>query len=50
MTGWIPYDVRRTGIYVTIAVSVLSAYMIVAALELIKIKKIPKDEALKNVE
>lgn len=50
MTGWIPYDVERTGIYVTIAVSVLAAYMVVAVLELIKIKKISKDEALKNVE
>lgn len=49
MKGWIPYIVDSV-IYVKMFVIGVSTYAIVAALEYRKIKRVPMDEALKNVE
>ena len=49
MTGWIPYYLPRK-IYIQIIVMGILTYAVVAVLEYQKIRKVPMDEALKNVE
>lgn len=49
MTGYIPYIVRPS-CFVIMVISGLVSYVAVAAFLLLKIKRIPKSEALKNVE
>ena len=49
MTGWLPLVVRDQ-ILVEMFVMGLAAYVVVAALELLKIRRVPMDMALKNVE
>lgn len=48
-SGWLPIDLDYT-IYGKAFVITIVAYLIVALLQMRKIKKIPMDEALKNVE
>jgi putative ABC transport system permease protein len=48
-SGWIPYDVPIS-VYMTIIVSGIIAYGIVAFMQFRHVKKIPLDVALKNVE
>ncbi len=49
MTGWIPLHVS-TSCYIRVSSMILGTYLIVLLLEYIKIQRIRKDEALKNVE
>ena len=49
MTGYIPFIISPSCYIYTVVLGILS-YIAVAALQLIKIKKIPMSEALKNVE
>ena len=49
MTGWIPLDLSRS-VFVKIFWMGVGTYAVVAALEYRKIRKVPMDEALKNVE
>ncbi|MBQ8935248.1 MAG: ABC transporter permease, partial [Oscillospiraceae bacterium] len=49
MTGWIPLDLSRP-VFVKIFWMGVGTYAVVAALEYRKIRKVPMDEALKNVE
>jgi len=49
MTGWIPYIVNPI-IFVKMFLLGMATYVIVAFLEYRKVRKIPMDEALKNVE
>jgi putative ABC transport system permease protein len=48
-TGWLPYYVKPF-IFVEMALLGIFSYVIVAILQMNKIKKIPKSDALKNVE
>lgn len=48
-TGWLPLYIPNK-VYVEMFILGLATYAIVAALEYRKIKKVPMDEALKNVE
>ncbi len=48
-SGWIPYDVPIS-VYMTIIVSGIIAYGIIAFMQFRRVKKIPLDVALKNVE
>lgn len=48
-SGWIPYNVP-TSVFVTIIVSGIIAYGIIAFMQFRRVKKIPLDVALKNVE
>lgn len=48
-SGWFPFRIAPAG-YVKIFVFILIGYLIVMALDFRRIKKIPMDEALKNVE
>ncbi len=49
MSGWLLIEIRPTIYIEMIALGILS-YLVVAMLEIQKIKKIPMDQALKNVE
>ena len=49
MSGWIPFYLSPM-VFVKIAVIGIASYMVVALIEYKKIKKIPMDVALKNVE
>ena len=49
MTGWIPLNLGRS-VFVKIFWMGVGTYAVVAALEYRKIRKVPMDEALKNVE
>ena len=49
MTGWIPI-VLKADLFVTAAAMGLASYAVVAVIEMRKIRKIPMDLALKNVE
>ena len=49
MSGWMPFDVSRS-VYVEMFVLGAAAYAVVALLEHRRIRRIPMDEALKNVE
>jgi putative ABC transport system permease protein len=49
MTGYIPYIISNS-CFITMLVLGLISYCIVAIMQLIKIRKIPKSDALKNVE
>ena len=49
MTGYIPYMVRRS-CFVEMVLLGIVCYAVVAVLQLVKISKIPKTDALKNVE
>ncbi len=49
ITGWIPLYMDPV-IYVKMFVLGFGTYLIVALLEYRKIKKVPMDEALKNIE
>ena len=49
MTGWLPYW-TPDGVYAQMFLTGFSCYLIVAVLELRRIKKVPMDMALKNVE
>lgn len=49
MTGWIPYYLPRK-IYIQMIIMGIVTYAVVAVLEYQKIRKVPMDEALKNVE
>ena len=49
ISGWIPFYVDPI-LYVKMFVIGLATYSVVAALEYRKIRKVPMDEALKNVE
>ena len=49
MTGYIPYMIRRS-CFVEMVVMGIVCYAVVAVLQLVKISKIPKTDALKNVE
>ena len=49
MTGWIPWDVEP-GSYVKVFAMGLVSYAVVALLEMRRIRKVPMDQALKNVE
>lgn len=49
MTGYIPYMVRRS-CFVEMVILGIVCYAVVAVLQLVKISKIPKTDALKNVE
>ncbi len=49
MTGYIPYVISNS-CFITMLVLGLISYCIVAIMQLIKIRKIPKSDALKNVE
>lgn len=49
MSGWIPFYLSPM-VFVKIAVIGIASYMVVAIIEYKKIKKIPMDVALKNVE
>ena len=48
-SGWLPFSIRPTTYITAFLLSVVS-YLIVALLQMRKIKKVPMDEALKNVE
>ncbi len=48
-SGWIPYNVPAS-VFVTIIVSGIIAYGIIAFMQFRRVKKIPLDVALKNVE
>ena len=47
--GWIPYSVPAS-VYVTIIAMGIAAYAVIAFLQFRRVKKIPLDTALKNVE
>ncbi|MBR1781155.1 MAG: ABC transporter permease [Oscillospiraceae bacterium] len=49
MTGWIPLYIERD-VYIKMFLLGLATYAVVAALEYRRIRRIPMDEALKNVE
>lgn len=49
MTGYIPYIISDT-VYVKMVVIGIACYAVVAALQMFKISRIPKSDALKNVE
>ena len=49
MTGWLPYWVPKQA-YIQMFGSGLVCYLVVAALELHRISRVPMDMALKNVE
>ena len=49
MTGWLPYW-TPDGVYAQMFLTGFFCYLIVAVLELRRIKKVPMDMALKNVE
>ena len=49
MTGYIPYMVRRS-CFVEMVILGIVCYAVVAVFQLVKISKIPKTDALKNVE
>jgi putative ABC transport system permease protein len=49
MTGYIPYAISNS-CYIQMFVLGILSYGVVAILQLYKIKKIPKSDALKNVE
>ena len=49
MTGYIPYMVRRS-CFVEMVILGFVCYAVVAVLQLVMISKIPKTDALKNVE
>ena len=49
MSGWISYYVEPF-MYVKMFLLGVAAYAVVAALQLLKIKRIPMTDALKNVE
>jgi putative ABC transport system permease protein len=49
MSGWIPLLFNKI-IYLKILILGISTYVIIAYFEYRKIRKIPKEEALKNVE
>ena len=49
MTGWIPFYLGKDVYPIMLGLG-LAAYIIVMLMEFRKIKKIPKDEALKNAE
>ena len=49
MTGWVTFNISRHVFVRTIVYGILS-YIVVAILEYRKIKKVPMDETLKNVE
>lgn len=49
MSGWIPLQLDNS-VYVKMFVTGIITYAVVAVLEFQKIKKVPMDEALKNVE
>ncbi len=47
--GWIPYDIPAS-VFVTIIISGIIAYSIIAFIQFRRVNKIPMDTALKNVE
>ena len=49
MTGYIPYMIRKS-CFVEMVILGIVCYAVVAVLQLVKISKIPKTDALKNVE
>ncbi|MCQ2407122.1 MAG: FtsX-like permease family protein, partial [Oscillospiraceae bacterium] len=49
VSGYFPYNVRSSTFMFMIALGIVS-YCVVAVLQLLKIRKIQKGEALKNVE
>ncbi len=49
MSGWIRYEVDNS-IYIKMFALAMASYVVVALLEFWKIRRIPMDEALKNVE
>ena len=49
MTGYIPYIISDSCYVIMFVIGVLS-YLVVCVIQMIKIKKIPKSDALKNVE
>ncbi len=49
MTGYIPYMIRRS-CFVEMVIMGIVCYAVVAVLQLVKIAKIPKTDAFKNVE
>ena len=49
MTGYIPYIISDSCYVIMFVMGVLS-YLVVCVIQMIKIKKIPKSDALKNVE
>lgn len=48
-SGWLPYYVPFD-VYVRIALLAIAAYAVVAALQMFKVSRIPKNDALKNAE
>ena len=48
-SGWIPFGIS-TKTYIECFVLTILSYLVVAAMQMHKIKKVPMDEALKNVE
>ena len=48
-SGWIPFGIA-TNTYVECFILTVVSYLVVAAMQMRKIKKVPMDEALKNVE
>lgn len=48
-SGWIPFGIA-TNTYVECFILTVISYLVVAAMQMRKIKKVPMDEALKNVE
>ena len=49
MTGWIPFWIGND-IYGTMLVMGIGSYLVVMAAEYLRIRRVPMDEALKNVE
>lgn len=47
--GWFTLDISKT-IYLEMFSLMVGTYLLVAVMQFIKIKKIPMEEALKNVE
>lgn len=47
--GWIPYDIPAS-VFITIIVSGILAYALIAFMQFRRVNKIPMDSALKNVE
>jgi putative ABC transport system permease protein len=49
MTGYIPYIVSNQCFYIMVLLGIAS-YAVVAVLQMHRIRKIPKSDALKNIE
>ena len=48
-SGWIPFGISKET-YVQCFILAIVSYLVVAAMQMHRIKKVPMDEALKNVE